>query len=117
MRNKETLIHDFENIKILQQFLYMSSEHRITIKNAIGIELELRMDENLHYYCRNTKFPDSPETCWSDNMNNETFLAIIDQLQENKAEDFPEFYESRWEEITVMCKMTIAANRGRKNAG
>lgn len=110
MRDKETLIRKFEDIKILQQYLFMSPEHFITVKNALGAKLEIRMHENLHYYCKNMNFPEFQEMCWSDNMNNETILAIIEQLQNSKPENSSIQFSSRWEEIKAITKANVTLN-------
>lgn len=110
MRTKNVLLDGFENIKILQQYLYMSEDNFITIENSIGVKLEIRMGENLHYYCKNTNFPDLPDTCWSDRMHPETMLSIIEQLKEEPAIEFPDSFKNRWEEIKMICYTTTSQN-------
>ena len=44
-------------------------------------------------------FPDLPETNWVEEMNVPTIMAIIDQLKEKPATEFPKSFPSRWEEI------------------
>lgn len=111
MRTNDILLDGFENIKILQQYLYMSEEHFIEVENSIGVHLQIRMRENLHYYCKNMNFPDLPDACWSDNMHPETMIAIIDQLQEQPAVEFPKRFKSRWEEIKCITYANVTQNR------
>ena len=105
MRTNDILIGGFDDICTLQRYLYMSEEHYIEIENIIGVKLQIRMRENLHYYCKNMNFPDLPDACWSENMTNEKMLAIIDQLKENPAVEFPNRFKSRWEEIVAITSI------------
>lgn len=110
MRTKDILTDGFENIKTLQQYLYMSEEHFIEVENSIGVKLQIRMGENLHYYCKNMNFPDLPDMCWSENMTIETMLAIIEQLSEKCAVEFPGRFDNRWEEIKMLTLTQMALN-------
>ena len=109
MRTKDILLDKFEDIKILQQYLYMGEDHFIIVTNSIGVKLEIRMNENLDYYCKNTNFPDLPESCWSSTMTNRTMLSIIEQLREEPPLEFSMF-ESRWEEIKSVCCANLSLN-------
>lgn len=117
MRTNDILIDGFEEIKILQRYLYMSEDHFIEIKNSIGVPLRIRMGENLHYYCKNMNFPSVPEICWSEDMHINTMLAIISQLKESKPVEFPERFESRWQEIRAITDANTTLNlmKWRKN--
>lgn len=111
MRTNDILIQGFEEIKILQQYLYMSEDHFIEIENSIGVHLQIRMRENLHYYCKNMNFPDLPEACWSEDMYPENMLAIIDQLKHSNPIEFPKRFKSRWEEIHTITLMNVSQNQ------
>lgn len=113
MRTNDILIGGFDDICTLQRYLYMSEEHYIEIENIIGVKLQIRMRENLHYYCKNMNFPDLPDACWSENMTNKNMLAIIDQLKENPAVEFPNRFKSRWEEIVAITSINVAQNMDR----
>lgn len=110
MRTRDILVDGFNDILILQRYLYMSEEHYIEITNSIGVKLHIRMGENLHYYCKNTNFPDVPESCWSSDMTNNTMLAIIDQLKEVPAVEYPGRFRSRWEEIKALTGIQMSLN-------
>ena len=109
-RNNKILLEGFEEIKILQQYLYMSEEHFIEVKNSIDVTLQIRMRENLHYYVKNMNYADLGETCYSDEMTNETMLAIISHLKESPAVDFPDCFKSRWEEIKMTTMTNVTQN-------
>lgn len=110
MRTKDILIDGFENIKILQQYLYMSEEHDVLIHNSIGVPLKIRMDENCIYRCQNMNFPDVPETNWSERMTIDETLNLIEVLKEEPAVEFPQRFENRWEEIKALTQTNVALN-------
>lgn len=110
MRTKQMLMNGFEEIKKLQQYLYMNKDNFIEITNIINVKLRIRMDEDLNYYCLNMNFPDVPEARWSEEMTNETMLAIIEQLKKAPAIEFPERFKNRWDEIHNICCMNLSLN-------
>lgn len=111
MRTKDTLIEDFEDIKILQQYLYMSEEHNILIHNSIGVPLRIRLDEELRYWCQNMNFPDVPEMYYGEEMTINNTLNVIAALKEEPAVEFPERFKNRWEEINEIALMNLSLNR------
>ena len=111
MRTRDILVDAFDDILILQRYLYISEKNHIEITNSIGVKLRIRMEENLHYYCKNTNFPDIPESYWSDNMTNDTMLAIIGQLKEAPAVEYPGHFRSRWEEIKFLTASQVSLNQ------
>lgn len=111
MRTKDMLINGFEDLATLLQYLYMSEDHFIEVENTIGVCLRIRMDENLRCFCTNMNFPDLPETNWVEEMNVPTIMAIIDQLKEKPATEFPKSFPSRWEEIKILTRTQLSLNR------
>ena len=111
MRTKDVLINDFKNLATLLQYLYMSEEHFIEVENVIGVRLRIRMDENLRCFCKNLNFPDLPESNWTEEMSVPTIMAIIDQLKEKPATEFPKSFHSRWEEIKTLTCTQLSLNR------
>lgn len=110
MRTNTTLIDGFDNIKILQQYLYMSEDHYIEIENILGVKLRIRMGEDLEYYCKNMNFPDAPEMLWSESMTTKTILAIVDQLKDSEATEYPKYFKSRWDEVKEIALMNVCQN-------
>lgn len=110
MRTRDMLIEGFENIKILQQYLYMSEEHNILIHNSIGVPLRLRMGDNGRYMCQNMNFPDLPETCWASEMTINTTLDVIEVLKKEPAVEFPKRFKNRWEEVKALTQANVALN-------
>lgn len=110
MRSKKVLIDDLSNILILQQYLYMSEDHCVSVHNSIGVILEIRMDENLDYYCKNTHLPHLPDMYYSGEMSNSIILGIIEQLKHQSAKCFRGTFSNRWDEIKSICKSNLVLN-------
>lgn len=111
MRTKDVLVNDFKDLATLLQYLYASEDHYIEVENAIGVPLRIRMDEDLRCFCKNLNFPDLPETNWVEEMSVPTIMAIIDQLKERPATEFPKRFSSRWEEIKILTCTQLSLNR------
>lgn len=108
MRRSDILIEGFDNIERLCQYLYMSEDHKINVKNSIGVPLEVRMDENMRFKVKNLNFPDCPEIC--DDLTFETLLGIVDQLKKQDAVEYPNRFDNRWHEISEMTAMNLSLN-------
>ena len=113
MRSKEMLLDKFEDIKTLQQYLYMDKDHNVVFHNSLDVPLRLRMKGNGEYMCQSLNFPDLPESCWANEMTINTTLAIIDVLEEEPAVEFPKEFANRWAEIKAITALQISANKHR----
>jgi len=111
MRTKDMLVNGFDDLATLLQYLYMSEDHSIQVKNCIGVPLQIRMDENLRCFCKNLNFPNLPETNWTEEMSVPTIMAIIDQLKKKPAKEYPNRFPSRWEEIKTLTRTQLSLNR------
>lgn len=94
----------FSEMTMLFQYLYLSEDNYIDIKNSTGVTLRLRMNDNMVILCQNMNFPDLPPSNWSEKMTINTVFFIIDQLKEAPAIKCPKRCENRWEEIESICK-------------
>ena len=110
MRTTDMLIEGFDNIRTLQQFLYMSEEHNVIVHNSIGVPLRIRMTEDGVYMCQNMNFPNVPESCWAEEMTINKTLDVIEVLKEEPAVYFPERFENRWEEVKEITQMNMGLN-------
>lgn len=108
MRTKDILVNGFEDIKILLQYLYMNKNNTITVSNGIVL-LEFSLTENMTLMCQNTAFPELPAT--PRDLVLEEMLGCVEQLKEMDAEEFPDRFPNRWEEIKTITKGTLALNR------
>ena len=109
MRTNDVLIYGFEDIQVLQQYLYMSEEHFVEVVNEIGVHLQFRMGSDLEYRCKNMNFPYLPDM--HSEMSNGRLLAIIAQLKETPAVEFPSRFETRWEEIKMITMTNVTQNK------
>lgn len=109
MRTNDTLMN-LEELTTLYQYLYMSSEHFITIDNGVT-KLELKMDENCRFCAKNLHFPELPDLDYTDAMNIPNTLAIIKQLKNTSATEFPNRFSNRWDEIVGITSINVGQNR------
>ena len=77
MRSKTVLLQGFDNIKILQQYLYLSEENYVEVENSIGVKLRINMSDDTRYKCINMNFPDLPAIDYTSNIDIGTMLSII----------------------------------------
>ena len=109
MRDRDMLFN-FDEIKILWQYLYLSEEHSIKVENMLGIPLEFSMDENGVVWKKNLHFPEVPKTC--ECLKIPIWLGIIEQLKTKPAEEIPNGrFKNRWDEIRTLTLTTVALNR------
>lgn len=101
MRDRDMLFN-FDEIKILWQYLYLSEEHSIKVENTLGIPLEFSMDENGVVWKKNLHFPEVPKTC--ECLEIPIWLGIIEQLKNGR-------FKNRWDEIRTLTLTTVALNR------
>lgn len=109
MRDRDMLF-DFDEVKTLWQYLYLSDEHSIEVENTLGVPLEFSMDENGVVWKKNLHFPDVPKT--RDRLEIPTWLGIIEKLKEQPAKDIPTGrFKNRWDEIRTLTLTDVALNR------
>lgn len=110
MRLNDILLDTFEEVKIFNQYLYLSEDHSITIKNSLGVPLEISMDDNLNYWCQNLNFPDTPKMNYNSMMDLSTIINIISELKEYPPEMYDTF-DSRWDEISHITLANCGLNK------
>lgn len=107
-RSKDVL-KELDDVLVLYQFLYMNPENRVVVNNGMT-DLEIRLDENLRFYSRNLSFPHLPEMNYTEQMTLSCCLGIADYLKEQKPKQFPETFESLWDEIRQITLSNMASN-------
>lgn len=112
MRDKNVLLKSFDEIKTLQQYLYMDESHTVTMKNKLGVSIQIRMTESLQYLGKNLNFPNVPEMNFDGEMNLKVFTELIQQLKEQPAEIYPNRFNNRWDEISKLTATNLAATAG-----
>ena len=109
MRTKDGLLDDFENMKLFCQYLYLDENNRIRYFNVMTT-LEIRMNDNYSFKAKNLKFPDIPEMHFDENMSPGNILGIIDVLKEQPAEEYPDRFSNRWDEVKTITQMQTSLN-------
>lgn len=46
MRDRTILLESFDEIKILQQFLYMDADNSVSMKNKLGVIVQIRLTDD-----------------------------------------------------------------------
>lgn len=114
MRNLDVL-YSLDDIAIFYQYLYSDKDHKISFNNGMHGPFEatlvLQMDEDLHITCGNTNFPDLPALSWDSDMYPANILGIIEKLKTQPAENFPQTFANRWEEIKQITLDVISLNK------
>lgn len=109
MRTKDVLIRDFDDVKILIQYLYMDEKHSIAYHNGIA-NLSVTMTEDFHFMCQNLNFPNTPASNFDQQMTLPYMLGVINILKETGAVEFPMRFTNRWEEIKTITLMNLSLN-------
>lgn len=108
MRNID-MLKDIKDAFRLQQWLYADENNRITVKNAVGAELTLSMDEEGEVMAR---FEDADQTVPYDGMLSvPIWLGIIEQLREQPPERKHTEFKSRWDEIKFDMAIVATLNK------
>lgn len=110
MRDKETL-KMLEKMTTLYQYLYLSGDHFIEVVNTIGVKLQIRMTDSGEFRCQNMNFPDTPAFNYTESMTVPNICAMIGQLEEAPACEFPKKFKNRWEEIEILTRTHLSLNR------
>lgn len=111
MRDKTILLESFEEIKILQQFLYMDANNSVSMKNKLGVVVQIRLTDDLQYLGKNLQFPNVPEMNFDGEMTPRVFLELIRQLKSQPATSNTSRFKSRWEEICGITLANLALNK------
>jgi hypothetical protein len=110
MRDKE-ILKMLEKMTTLYQYLYLSGDHFIDVVNTIGVTLRIRMTDRGEFRCQNMNFPETPALDYTENMTIPNVCAMIEQLEEAPACEFPKKFENRWEEIEILTRTNLSLNR------
>lgn len=109
-RNKDTLFQ-LENVCLLQQYLYMSEDHSITVVNAVGVKLRITIDDELHVWCQNLTLANVPPMKYDEEMTVLQWYILIDKLKTTPAEEFPQRFKNRLDEILTITRENLALNQ------
>ena len=104
-----TMLKELDDVLILYQYLYMNPDNRITINNRMN-DFEIRLDDELRFYCKNMTYPDLPDMSYSEHMTLKYCLSVIRRLKEQAPKQFPETFNSLWDEIKDITMAHMALN-------
>lgn len=110
MRTKDTLLDDFDRVRILLQYLYLSEDHSIEVFNGVTT-LRIRMTDNCGFKGLNLSFPDLPEMDYTDMMTVPQMIGItyaLEKQPKTMGDGYP--FKNRWEEITEITMVQVSLN-------
>lgn len=110
MRTKDILLNDFDEAKILYQYLYMSPSHKIRINNGL-CDLDISMTDNFGFRAVNLNFPDNPPLDYTEIMTLAQTLGIIEYLKSQPAVEYVGSFKSRWDEIKTITETNVGLNK------
>ena len=113
MRDRAILLESFDEIRILQQFLYMDADNSVSMKNKLGVVVQIRLTDDLQYLGKNLQFPNVPEMNFDGEMNLKVFRELIQQLKSQPAISNTSRFKSRWEEICEITLANLALNKNK----
>lgn len=103
----------FDNIAVLNKFLYMDKNNYIDYNNGITI-LKITLNDDYEYQVVNLNFPNSKPTNFSQEMTIPVIENIIDYLKEQKPEMKNTMFKNRWEEISTITKANMTLKKVNK---
>ena len=103
----------FDNIAVLNKFLYMDKNNYIDYNNGITI-LRIALNDDYEYQVVNLNFPNSKPTNFSQEMTIPVIENIIDYLKEQKPEMKNTMFKNRWEEISTITKANMTLKKVNK---
>lgn len=109
MRTKDILLNDFDEAKILYQYLYLSSDHKIRVNNGL-CDLDISMTDNCRFRAVNLNFPDNPPLDYTETMTLEQTFGIIEYLKSQPAVEYVGCFKSRWDEIKTITETNVGLN-------
>lgn len=107
MRSKD-ILKEFEDITILNQYLYMNEDNYIDYFNGITT-LRIKMNEDCEYLAINLAFPNLKPLKISSDMSINFIKYIIENLKEQEPILKNTRFQNRWEEIkdTTLANLSL----------
>ena len=111
-RNKGGL-RDIDDIAILLKYLYMDEKAYVIVENSIGLHVKIMMNEHLGLAKILLDGVVKNQLITENDMTPAVLSAVVSQLKEQPAEQFPETFKNRWEEIKNITLSNVALNKMR----
>ena len=103
-----------DDVNILLKYLYMSEDNSISYKNAINVEFKLNMDEDFSLIKTMVTGAMPGQKFNGDELSISDLIAIVEQLKDSPAIEFPDQFVNRFDEIKNMMAMTMSLNDTKK---
>ena len=108
MSRYTTGLDAIDDISMLLKYLYMDEDAYVLFENSIGVKFKLTIDKNLELTRTMVNGVSSPVSIDGNDITPSVLLAIVEQIKEQPAEQFPDRFTNRWEEIKTMTLSNIA---------
>lgn len=107
MRSKD-ILKEFEDVTILNQYLYMNEDNYIDYFNGITT-LRIKMNEDCEYLAINLAFPNLKPLKCSNDMTVNFIRNIIENLKQQEPILKNTRFQNRWEEIkdTTLANLSL----------
>ena len=107
MRSKD-ILKEFEDITILNQYLYMNEDNYVDYFNGITT-LRIKMNEDCEYLAINLVFPNLKPLKCSNDMTINFIRNIIENLKKQEPILKNTRFQNRWEEIkdTTLANLSL----------
>lgn len=112
MRSKD-ILKEFEDITILNQYLYMNEDNYVDYFNGITT-LRIKMNEDCEYLAINLAFPNLKPLKISSDMSINFIKYIIENLKEQEPILKNTRFQNRWEEIKDTTLANLSLNLMKK---
>jgi len=104
MRSKD-ILKEFEDITILNQYLYMNEDNYVDYFNGITT-LRIKMNEDCEYLAINLAFPNLKPLKCSNDMTINFIRNIIENFKKQEPILKNTRFQNRWEEISTVVSMS-----------
>lgn len=103
-----------DDVNILLKYLYMSEDNSISYKNAINVEFKLNMDEDFSLIKTMVTGAMPGQKFNGDELSISDLIAIVEQLKDSLAIEFPDQFTNRFDEIKNMTLQSTTLNNTKK---
>ena len=103
-----------DDVNILLKYLYTSEDNSISYTNAIDIEFKLSMNEDFSLTKTMVTGAMPGQKFNGDELSILDLIAIVEQLKDSPAIEFPDQFTNRFDEIKNTTAITMSLNDTKK---
>ena len=111
MSRYTTGLDAIDDISMLLTYLYMDENAYVTFENSIGVKFKLTIDKDLELTRTMINGASRPVSMDGNDITPSVLLTIVEQIKEQPAEQFPNRFTNRWEEIKTMTLSNITLTK------